>query len=128
MKKTIFILVAGILFGAATQAQTTKELFKKNKYQYRWLGIDYTQVKLIGDFADFFSAGEKTTNEIQREYFPRWNRLVLSEPSKYDVAGMFRKSSIDYDIDLIMLRNREIDVYDLRPITLLFINANISKK
>ena len=128
MKKNILILMAGMLLGTATQAQTAKELFRKNNYEYRWLGIDYTQVKLIGDFADFFSAGEKTAHEIQNEYFPRWNRLILSEPSKYDVAGMFRKSRVDYDIDMVMFRNREIDIYDLEAYNTPFYKKDHIKK
>jgi len=99
MKKSfIFFLLIPVAFMAS--AQRTNDLFRPD-VQVAWLGIDFSHVKLIGNFAEFFDAGEKSTWKIRDIYFPRWNAIIMEEPDKYDVRGMLRKNEIRYDIDMI---------------------------
>lgn len=79
---------------------TAQDLFRPD-VQVTWLGIDYSHVKLIGNFAEFFEAGERSTWQIRDVYFPRWNAIILEEPAKYDIRGMLRKSDIIFDINMI---------------------------
>ena len=76
------------------------DLFRAD-VQVTWLGIDFSHVKLIGNFSEFFDAGEKSTWQIRDVYFPRWNAIVLEEPAKYDIRGMLRKADIGYEMDMI---------------------------
>jgi len=106
MKKHILVL-ALIYVAMDTRSQTTRDLFYSSDVTISWLGIDYSHVKLIGNFAEFFQAGEKSTWQIRDIYFPRWNSIILNEPEKYDIRGMLRKPDILFDIDMI----NEINTY-----------------
>ena len=99
MKKICFVLLfMPVAFHA--NAQTAQDLFRPGM-QVTWFGIDFSHVKLIGNFAEFFDAGEKSTWQIREVYFPRWNAIILEEPAKYDIRGMLRKADIAFDIDMI---------------------------
>ena len=71
------ILILSCFFG---EAQEAKDLFKASDVPICWLGVDFSHVKLIGDFTEFSSAGEKNVVEIRDKYFPKWNQLILAEP------------------------------------------------
>lgn len=100
MKKLI-ILIVSLLSVVFAHSQTTRDLFSPADVQISWLGVDFSHVKLIGDFSQFGGAGEKDPVQIRDEYFPAWNRLFLNEPDKYDIKGMLRNDNIVYDIDMI---------------------------
>jgi hypothetical protein len=100
MKKiNIIILLVAVSFSAVPQ--TVQDLFRSD-VQITWLGIDYSHVKLIGNFSEFFEIGERSSVQIITDYFPAWNRIILDERDKYDIRGMLRKTDIYYDIDMIM--------------------------
>ncbi len=99
--------MALLYVATGVRSQTTQDLFYSSDVTISWLGIDYSHVKLIGNFAEFFQAGEKSTWQIRDVYFPRWNSIILNEPEKYDIRGMLRKSDILFDIDMI----NEINAY-----------------
>jgi len=104
MKRKLITLLL-LLSTAASYSQTREDIFKSSDVKTSWLGIDFSHVKLIGDFSQFFSAGEKSTVKIRDQYFPKWNNLILAEPGKYDIKGMLRKGDIYYDIDMLMAIN-----------------------
>jgi len=87
-------------------AQTAQNLFRQD-VQVTWLGIDFSHVKIIGNFAEFFDAGEKSTWQIRDIYFPSWNALIMEEPAKYDIRGMLRKGDIVFDLDMISAINAQ---------------------
>jgi hypothetical protein len=105
-------------------AQTAKDLFEHSKVEVSWLGIDFSHVKLIGEFAQFYSAGDKSVVQIKDIYFPGWNQLVLHESSKYDIRGMLRKDTIKYDIDMVMAINSRAPLEDLES----YNNPNYTEK
>lgn len=111
MKKILLFLAFLSAFPAF--AQNASDLFKPTETKYYWLGIDYSHVKLIGDFSQFANAGEKSSAEIKHKYFPAWNNLVLDERDKYDVRGMLRKDYITYDTDMMMDVNASAPVEEL---------------
>ncbi len=100
-KKFLGFLLFCIGFTNIVFSQSKSDLFKKSAVPIVWLGIDFSHVKLIGDFSHFFNAGEKSTNEIRDLYFTEWNQLILSEPTKYNLEGMLRKDVIQMDIEMI---------------------------
>ena len=112
MKKqtiTLFLL----LFAVIVNAQTASDLFKSDGVKVTWLGVDYSHAKLIGDFSDFGSSGDKSTVQIRDQYFARWNNLILAEPKKYDIAGMLNKSDVVNDIGMISKLNLKADVENM---------------
>jgi hypothetical protein len=104
MRKIIVVLLAWMAAMPAG-AQSAEGLFGASDTKITYLGIDFSHVKLIGNFAEFFEAGRKNTMEIRDVYFPRWNMVVVNEREKYDISGMLRKNSVYYDLDMIMSVN-----------------------
>ncbi|MBN1415470.1 MAG: hypothetical protein JW973_10240 [Bacteroidales bacterium] len=100
MKKICFALALS-LSAVSANSQTAQDLFRHD-CPVTWLGIDFTHVRLIGTFAEFYEIGEKSPVHIITDYFPEWNWIVLKEREKYDIRGMLRRMDIDYDIDMIM--------------------------
>src|SRR6202000_859145 len=84
-------------------AQTAEDLFKVGPLRY--MGIDFSHVKLIGDFSQFTGTGETTLASIRNTYFPAWNTLFVEEPEKYDLKSMLRKDDIRFDLDMVTALN-----------------------
>ncbi len=104
MKKKLITLL--FLFVCITgYTQTAKDLFVPSEVRISWLGIDFSHIKLIGEFSEIGGAGEKSVADVRSNLFPSWNRIVINEPKKYDIKGMLRKDSIIYDLDMIMEKN-----------------------
>ena len=111
MKKLIFTLCTFAFVSGFSQ--TAKDLFGASDVEVTYLGIDYSHVKLVGEFAQIGGAGDKGLGEIKNTYFPSWNNVVLSEPEKYDLAGMLRKEHVTYDPEMIMKKNDETPIEEL---------------
>jgi len=99
MKQVITLFL--IAFTVIGYAQTAKDIFNPGYKNIRWLGIDFSHVKLIGDFSQFSGIGELSNRQIRDDYFVAWNKLIIAEPDKYDVKGMLRNQNMLYDIDMI---------------------------
>jgi hypothetical protein len=112
-------MIKYILFALALIAstigtsQSTEDVFKSGDYDFHWLGIDYSHVSLVGDFSEFAAAGNRSAVQIQKTYFPKWNYLIISEPDKYDIRGMMRKSGMKNSIEMIMKKNAAAAVDDM---------------
>ncbi len=115
MNKLIFSLLL-TLACSLSYSQTAADLFRKTDHKISWLGIDFSQVKLIGEFNHFFGAGSHSVVDVRDEYFNRWNRLVLAEPNKYDLRSMLRKTSIFYDIDMMNAINSSCSVENMEEL------------
>jgi hypothetical protein len=105
MKKNLLLSLALLMTTLTIKAQTVADLFTKSETEIYWLGIDFSHVKLIGDFSQFGESGSVGVITIRNKYFPGWNELVLNESTKYDVAGMFRKSNLIINTDGITTIN-----------------------
>ena len=112
MKKQ-FITVLLLFIAVIVDSQTAKDLFSPSNVKISWLGVDFSHVKLIGDFSQFYGAGEKDNSQIRDNYFPAWNRLILVEPDKYDIKGMLRNDSIIYDIEMVTKVNSSTPEEDM---------------
>jgi hypothetical protein len=111
MKKILIVLLVSATLLA--RAQKAEDLFYTNDVRVSWLGVDFSNVKLIGDFSQFSGAGDKSPSQIKSIYFPAWNRVIINEREKYDVKGMLRKDEIFYDIDMIMAKNDAANVEEM---------------
>ena len=96
MKKYI-LLVLGLIQLSFTVAQNQNtSIFKQ---QWAWLGLDYSQVKLIG--AEGFSDIPK----IKEYYFDKWNSLMATESSKYNIPKNMRLRSVNHYPSFFEMRN-----------------------
>jgi hypothetical protein len=111
MKKVLTLLLVGL--ASLVYGQKAEDLFSTNDVRITWLGVDFSNVKLIGDFSHFSGIGEKSSSQIKNHYFASWNRLILNEREKYDIRGRLRKDDIFYDIDLVMSRNENAPLADM---------------
>lgn len=115
MKKPFFLssVFLLLLFSGTLRAQTASDFFYGDNYPIQWLGIDYSQVQLIGDFSQFAGQGAKDADDIRDAYFPAWNRLILNEPNKYDLKEFLRIRDLDININMIMKRNANADTRNM---------------
>lgn len=109
MKK---ILIAGLFLGFSCLGfgQTAADVFNPGSYTFYWLGLDFSHVKVIGDFTQFGDAGAVDAYQIKTQYFPAWNELMLNEPEKFDFKGLFKLNELVNDIEMITKVNAETDV------------------
>jgi hypothetical protein len=99
-----FFSIVAIAIIALTQsayAQTARELFNSTETPVTYLGIDFTQARLIND------AGASAA-DLKEKHFPGINQVVVNEPKKYDLAKAFRKP-ITNDISVTEKVNSTID-------------------
>ncbi len=112
MKK---IIISSLLltFSLSAFSQKVSDLFTKSETPIYYLGVDFSNVKLIGDFNQFAEAGSVGPILVKEKYFPSWNNLVVKESEKYDIRGMFRKENVTYDLDFVTKLNSETSVENL---------------
>jgi len=128
MKQRILLTVLVILTATGLKAQSASDFFYGDNYPVQWLGIDYSQVKLVGDFSQFGGHGTKDADEIRDTYFGAWNRLVLNEPNKYDLKEFLRIRHLDININMIMKRNDNADTKNMFTYNPDFLNKEDIKK
>jgi hypothetical protein len=101
MKK--ILLAAGLLTIGAAQAQiTVKDVFSGKVTNATWLGLDFTQAKIINDPA----TNPKTMVD---QVYESINGLTQKEFKKYDVKGAFKLAYTDYDFSAVNKHNGTID-------------------
>jgi len=88
-------------------SQTLKEFFNSSETKALYLGIDFTQARLIDD---------ATANEmdIRDRQFNAINDLVVAEPKKFDFNKAFRKTNIDHDLGFVAKRNSAADAAKIK--------------
>lgn len=107
LKANCFFLV--LFFCSITQslnAQTIKDVFSSSETSIVYLGIDYTQARLIGDASE-------SGIEVRDRYFPGINDVVVNEPKKYDLQKAFNKSLINMSLGIVTKRNKKINAEDI---------------
>jgi hypothetical protein len=104
-QKSLFVMFAALLFAVSAQAQTLKEFFSSGA-PLTYLGIDFTQAKVIGEqVAD--------ANDMRDRAFPSINSVVVNEPKKYDIAGAFH-TQVTTDLSLVNKHNEAINTAKLK--------------
>ena len=119
MKNVFYFL--GLLLMSITSVnaqEKVKDLFQASETQITWLGIDFSKVKLIGQFSQFADIGTKSAANMKLEFFPEWNSMIIREPSKYDVKGMIKKERIEYNTKWVTENNKKTPTEDLEAVNL----------
>jgi hypothetical protein len=106
--KTNWLILISIFFSniQSATAQTLKDVFTSSETAILYLGIDYTQARLMGE-------SSVSGIELRDKYFTGINDLVINEPKKYDLAKAFNKSKIDYDLGIVTKRNQKINAENI---------------
>ncbi|MEO5889916.1 MAG: hypothetical protein ABIQ31_06655 [Ferruginibacter sp.] len=107
IKLTCF--VAFLFLAGVTQpvfAQTLKDVFTSSETPVFYLGVDFTQARLID--------ASENASDIRDRHFPAINDLIVNEPKKYDLAGALHKSNVDHDLASVAKRNAKINTEDIK--------------
>jgi hypothetical protein len=106
-KANLFVLVLFFCNGIQSlSAQTVKDVFTSSETSILYLGIDYTQARLIND-------PSKTGIVVRDEIFPAINALVINEPKKYDLQSALNKSLINNSLGIVAKRNKAINAENI---------------
>lgn len=87
-------------------AQNIKDVFTSSETAILWLGIDFTQTRLINEVS-------KPGIAVRDEIFPGINALVINEPKKYDLQKAFNKSMINNSLGIVTKRNKAINAENI---------------
>jgi hypothetical protein len=97
----LLILVSSSVFG-----QTKSDVFNKD-VPVTWLGLDFTNTKLIGDREKYGSESDA------RRMLEAWNNLIVAEPDKYDIAKAIDRVKVENAIQVTNEHNAELDVMSM---------------
>ena len=102
MKKLLFsfFIVFAVFNG---YAQTKADIF--GNAPITWLGLDFTQLKFIGNATQFKDAGEISNRDMRVKFFPAWNNLFISEQKKFNVADAVDRNSVEYATEVTQNAN-----------------------
>jgi len=103
MKKIILFSIALFLFAYPSISQSNKAYYAQ---EITWFGLDYSQAYFMDNIA--FPDPYKLQNKL----FLEWNNFIFSEPSKFDIAESFNKTSVLYSTSFINNRNSRADIFD----------------
>lgn len=99
------MLVLGLLLGlgqSALQAQSAADIFNSSKTDITWLGVDFTQVKVVGEM------GTVSPSELI-SLFEKINGVIINEGEKYNFKEALNKGDIPYDLGPVNKLNGDID-------------------
>lgn len=97
----VFIFLGG---SAASSAQSLKDVFNNSESPLVYLGIDFSQARLL----DVGNA-----SDIRGRLYGSINNLVIDEPKKYDLRGVFRKSNMPNDISAALKSSEKANLNDI---------------
>ena len=102
MKKLLLLVLLAIT-SFNGYGQTKSDIF--GTAPITWLGLDFTQLKFIGDAAQFKDAGTVTSKDMRSKYFTAWNDLIVKEPKKYAVADAVHRDNVTYATEVTQNAN-----------------------
>jgi hypothetical protein len=88
-------------FGQQASSQTLKDVFNKSDAPLTYLGIDFTNTRLL-DIGN--------PDDIRNRLYGSINQLVIDEPKKYDINGALRRSNIVNDINAVNEKNLKANI------------------
>ena len=103
-------LLGTLLLSTGAGAQTIKDVFANEETPLFYYGIDFTKFRLIDD-------ATANAEDIVDRQFDGINDLIVNEPKKYDLAGAFRRSTINHDLSYVSKKNEKADVNALKSTT-----------
>lgn len=105
--KNLLVLAWAALLSINVFAQKKEDVFNAD-VPVTWLGLDFSQLKFIGDATQWQDAGEITNSQMRDKYFPSWNNLFVTEKDRYKVADAIRRTEVKYAIDVTEKANNSL--------------------
>lgn len=105
--RSLFFFLLIMQISKNCSSQEAKEFFNSNEAKVTWLGIDFSEVRLLGDVG-------ATPKEMKDRYFISINDVVINETEKYDFSKTFRKLNVVADINQVSKNNLKIDIEKLK--------------
>lgn len=106
MFKLFFLCLFAGLFQSAVLSQSAASIFNSSKTKITWLGVDFTQVKVLGE------TGTVSPSEMV-DLFAKINDVIINESDKYNFKEALNKSDIPYDLGPVTKANEGIDTENL---------------
>lgn len=103
MRKFVTITL-GILLTVSLYSQDMSEVFQTKSAT--WFGLDFSEAYFIG------SEGFTNPMDIKDRYFNSWNNIIQNEYDKYNIGKFFKKSNVDFELDIVRDRNQDVDIYE----------------
>ncbi len=94
-----FLLSSMFLSG---YSQKQQDIFNRMGPEIVWLGLDFTQVRIVGPL------GTVDKNEL-KQLFEDINMVVITEKDKYNFEAALRKDEVPYNLKIVTSLNSEID-------------------
>ncbi len=78
-----------------------------------WFGVDFSNARFSGSFADLFGSEDSASNETINTHFRQWNDFFINEPLNYDIGGAIKKLLLFKAIKSVNSINKTIIVDSL---------------
>ncbi|MCI1265507.1 MAG: hypothetical protein LKG19_02960 [Saprospiraceae bacterium] len=102
MRMFVFSICCIAIINMDLAAQNTKDLFSNSELPITWLGLDFSEVRYIGD--------PGTVDAIEmKKLFVKINDLIIQEPNKFKIGAAFQKSNISNDISATQKVNENMN-------------------
>jgi hypothetical protein len=100
MKTLLTTLLLCTFLITADAQKTRSNIFNDDEIVF--FGIDYSNAKIIGreTFPDI--------DILQTYYFEKWNSMLFSERSKYNIKKYYNKNIVEYDYGIVTERNAAV--------------------
>ncbi|HTN05840.1 hypothetical protein [Agriterribacter sp.] len=100
--KWLFAAILLLMGTRPVSAQTLKEFFNSSEVPLTYLGVDFTQSKVLNDIA-------ANAMDIRDRQFAAINQVIVNEPKKYDFQKALSKSDVTNDVSFVNAKNAKID-------------------
>ena len=102
IRKALVLAILIISMNNAAYSQKQQAIFNRMGPEIVWLGLDFTQVRMVGPL------GTVDKNELI-QLFEDINMVVITERSKYNFEAALRKDEVPYNLEIVTKLNSEID-------------------
>ncbi len=102
--KNFGLLFIAVLFSVSSFSQDMSLVFQTQSAT--WFGLDFSEAYFIG------KEGFTNPQDIKDRYFDSWNMLIKNEYDKYDIGKYFQKEKVEFSLDNVTARNKEVNIYD----------------
>ena len=102
IRKALVLAILIISMNNTAYSQKQQAIFNRMGPEIVWLGLDFTQVRMVGPL------GTVDKNELI-QLFEDINMVVITERSKYNFEAALRKDEVPYNLEIVTKLNSEID-------------------
>ena len=104
----VLLLIVTMVISKDISAQTKEDIFNTSS-QITWLGLDFSNVKMLGTASQFGNAGEISNEQFKGKFIPEWNQLFVNEPKKFDVASAVHRIQVRMEMDVTSRVNQSLN-------------------